>query len=376
VVAVGPEQGQNVGPARCTSTTLILSRFRADPYNPPPLVHGGFGGLCGDDLAESARRWHMPSSIPVFRAVPTAADPRFERMADVYQPVIIIGAARSGTNMLRDVLTSLPGAGTWPCDEINYIWRHRNARNPLDEFQSHQATGPVRRFIRGEFDRIAGRGGLDVVVEKTCANSLRVGFVDRVVPDARYLFLGRDGVDVVASAMTCWTNPIDLGYIFRKARFVPWRDVPYYGARYLANRLYHLVSGKKRLAAWGPRFEGMQRALVERSLAEVCALQWARSVQLASEALAGIDADRVLCLQYEQFVDAPQKYTQRIVDFLEIDVDPTAIASSVAGVSRRSVGKGRRQLDDETIASIMPILESVPRQPEVEAPNPSQEVAA
>ena len=95
-----------------------------------------------------------------------------------------------------------------------------------------------------------------------------------------------------------------------------------------------------------------------------------------AEALAGIDADRVLCLQYEQFVDAPQKYTQRIVDFLEIDVDPTAIASSVAGVSRRSVGKGRRQLDDETIASIMPILESVPRQPEVEAPNPSQEVAA
>ena len=76
-------------------------------------------------------------------------------MADAYQPVIIIGAARSGTNMLRDVLTSLPGVGTWPCDEINYIWRHRNARNPLDEFQPEQATDPVRRFIRGEFDRIA-----------------------------------------------------------------------------------------------------------------------------------------------------------------------------------------------------------------------------
>ena len=43
------------------------------------------------------------------------------------QPVVIIGAARSGTNMLRDVLVKLPGVGTWPCDEINYIWRHGNA---------------------------------------------------------------------------------------------------------------------------------------------------------------------------------------------------------------------------------------------------------
>ena len=297
-------------------------------------------------------------------------------MADVYQPVIIIGAARSGTNMLRDVLTSLPGVGTWPCDEINYIWRHRNSRCPLDEFQPHQATEPVRRFIRREFDRVAGREGLNVVVEKTCANSLRVGFVDQVVPDARYLFLGRDGVDVVASAMKCWTNPIDLGYIFRKARFVPWRDVPYYGARYLANRLYHLVSGKKRLASWGPRFEGMQQALADRSLAEVCALQWARSVQLASGALSGIAADRVLSLQYEQFVESPQEHARRIVDFLEIDADPAAIASSVANVSRRSVGKGRRQLDDETIDSIMPILQSACGLPEVESGNPSREAAA
>ena len=43
---------------------------------------------------------------------------------------MIIGAARSGTNMLRDVLTSLDGVDTWPCDEINYIWRHGNIRWP------------------------------------------------------------------------------------------------------------------------------------------------------------------------------------------------------------------------------------------------------
>lgn len=310
------------------------------------------------------------------RLQPGTTDTGTELMADAYQPVIIIGAARSGTNMLRDVLTSLPGVGTWPCDEINYIWRHRNARNPLDEFQPEQATDPVRRFIRREFDRIAHRRGLDAVVEKTCANSLRVGFVDRVLPDARYLFLGRDGVDVVASAMKCWTNPIEIGYILRKARFVPWSDVPYYGARYLANRVYHLVSGKKRLASWGPRFEGMQQVLAERSLAEICAAQWARSVELATRALAEIDTGRVFSLQYEQFVESPGEHVRRIVDFLGIEVASSAIDPAVAGVSRQSVGKGRRQLDERTLASIMPILQPVLQRSMIEPEDRSRKVAA
>ena len=51
-----------------------------------------------------------------------------------HKPIIIIGAPRSGTNMLRDVLCNLDGVGSWPCDEINYIWRHGNVKNPSDEF--------------------------------------------------------------------------------------------------------------------------------------------------------------------------------------------------------------------------------------------------
>ena len=38
------------------------------------------------------------------------------------------------------------------------------------------------------------------MVEKTCANTLRLPFVDKVLPEARYLHIVRDGVDVVASA--------------------------------------------------------------------------------------------------------------------------------------------------------------------------------
>jgi len=91
-----------------------------------------------------------------------------------YRPVIIIGAPRSGTNMLRDALTGVPGVSTWPCDEINYIWRHGNKRHPSDEFTPEMVTSDIRRYVNHRFDRVASRCHAHTVVEKTCANSLRM----------------------------------------------------------------------------------------------------------------------------------------------------------------------------------------------------------
>ena len=91
-------------------------------------------------------------------------------MADVtptrfhFQPVIIIGAARSGTNMLRDALAQFDGAATWPCDEINAIWRYRNFAFPTDELPTNAASDEVRRFIRAAFRRLAYRAGARWVV--------------------------------------------------------------------------------------------------------------------------------------------------------------------------------------------------------------------
>ena len=125
------------------------------------------------------------------------------------RPIVIIGAGRSGTNMLRDVLTRFAGVVTWPCDEINYIWRHGNRAHPDDEFVPTMATPGVRRFVRGRFAAMASAAPVvdrgtpseasRFLVEKTCANSLRVSFVDAIVPEALYLYLVRDGRDVTLS---------------------------------------------------------------------------------------------------------------------------------------------------------------------------------
>ncbi len=266
--------------------------------------------------------------------------------------VIIVGAPRSGTNMLRDVLTSFDGISTWPCDEINYIWRHGNVRYPSDEIPAECATPVVQNYIQQRFNDIREKYSADVVVEKTCANSLRVPFVDAVVPSAKYIFIYRDGIDATGSAKERWTAKLDIPYILEKVRFVPKADLPYYGLRYFWARVYRFISREKRLAFWGPALDNMQNILQNHTLNEVCALQWQRCVDNAEKAFSEMPADKVVRVRYEDFVRQPELELTRILKFMGKEVEPDTIAKAVEGVSPRSLGKGRHALGEQEVANL------------------------
>lgn len=262
-----------------------------------------------------------------------------------YRPVIIIGAPRSGTNMLRDVLARLPGFATWPCDEINYVWRHGNARYPSDIFPEELATPRASAYIRKRFEDLARSSGAGTVVEKTCANSLRIGFVDRILPEAQYLFIMRNGLDVVSSAAQRWKAPLDPGYILRKARYVPLSDLPYYGLRYLGNRLHRLASPDNKLAFWGPAMNDMQAVLQQHSLLEVCALQWQECVERAVRSFEMMPPGKVFSFKYEDFVVNPEGYLQDICDFLHAPaIGAEQLSRAVEGVTVANIGKGVNRL--------------------------------
>lgn len=273
-----------------------------------------------------------------------------------FQPIVIIGAPRSGTNMLRDVLAALPDVCTWPCDEINYIWRYSNAARPDDEFSPGDVSPHSTAYVRRAFAKLARKHDALWVVEKTCANSLRVGFVDQILPDAKYIWLVRDGRDAVASAMKRWTSPVDISYVMEKSRFIPWADLPRYIGKYAANLAHRLWTPDRRLGSWGPRFPEMQRLLSERSLAEVCAAQWARCIVRAQRDFTAMDSSRVKRIKYEQFVTEPHAVLSELLDFLEID-NAAAQGSATSGITDRHVGKWRSELDDATLHQISPILD-------------------
>ncbi len=273
-----------------------------------------------------------------------------------YSPIIIIGAPRSGTNMLRDVLCTLPGAGSWPCDEINYIWRHGNIGIESDEFSSELAGPRQTNYIQKKFDQLARKKELNYVVEKTCANSLRVPFVDKIFPDARYIFIYRNGIDALASAQLRWKASLDIKYILEKVKFVPTADLPYYGLKYLCNRVYRLFSREDRLAFWGPQLTDMNSLLEQYSLEQVCALQWKKCVESADNALSRLPKERVVRVKYESFVQSPREEIERITKELHMPCKTHELDSAVSGVRKSSIGKGVQQLDKKVLDSVRPLI--------------------
>lgn len=263
------------------------------------------------------------------------------------QVVFIIGAPRSGTNMLRDLVTSFDGVETWPCDEINYILRHGNVRHPSDEFGAEHATPEVKGYLLSTFEKFGKKFRAKILVEKTCANSLRVSFLNKVFPKAKYIFMVRDGIDATGSAKLRWTAKLNLRYILKKVRFVPKTDLIYYGSRYSWSRLHRFFSKEKRLAYWGPELNEMQDIVARHSLNEVCAIQWQQCVEKADEALNILPQNQVCRLQYETFVKEPKSELNRVLKFMGVEASEKQLEQAVLGVSAGSVGKGRQLLGND-----------------------------
>lgn len=272
--------------------------------------------------------------------------------------VIIVGAPRSGTNMLRDALTAIPGFATWDCDEINLIWKHGNVDLPHDELTAKNARPEVGAYLRSKFADFGRKHNADLVVEKTCATSLRVSFVAAALPEARYVFIRRNGIDATASAIKRWNAPLDLRYTLKKVRYVPARDFPVHCATFIGKKLKQFRTGTagsadglaKVATWWGPRPHDFRTLMKDHTLEEVAFIQWQRCVEQSRRDLDGLPADRSIEVVYEDFVQEPEAGLRRILEFLgkEHLFEPGATAH----VSASSIGKGRADLGPEVTARL------------------------
>lgn len=273
-------------------------------------------------------------------------------MSSLGKPLIIVGAGRSGTNMLRDLLTSFDGLATWPCDEINYIWRYGNRTASTDELDPATVNSQISSYIRSQFNWVRRRYHCETVVEKTCANSLRVPFVETIVPESNYLFIVRDGRDVVASAMKRWRAQLDLVYLLKKARFVPITDIPYYALRYGYYRTTKIFSAEKRVGSWGPRYEGMDSDLLKGSIIEIAGRQWQRSVKLAWDHLEHMDSERRYFVTYEDFVKEPKSFLMEMLEFAGHDRNAGSLDTACSMVRKASIGKWKTDLNSREVDEI------------------------
>lgn len=118
-------------------------------------------------------------------------------------PVFLVGCGRSGTTLLGQILSLHPS--------VHYLYEPRErwaavsratdtalafSRSGAHCFMSaSDADAPARRHFARVMKPPAGQ----VLVEKSPTNALRIGFLDGLAAEARFVHIVRDGEDVVRS---------------------------------------------------------------------------------------------------------------------------------------------------------------------------------
>ena len=144
------------------------------------------------------------------------------------RPIIIVGAPRSGTTLLGNILRRHSALAYLV--EPRLTWRYGNDRRS-DALRPEHAGDKVRQHIRAAFAEAVRQADRDRLLEKTPSNSLRMGFVDRVLPGCQFVHIVRDGVESVLSIRGYWqqhARGIKPEKVMARLGEIDWRRAPYY----------------------------------------------------------------------------------------------------------------------------------------------------
>ncbi|MFM8444566.1 MAG: sulfotransferase family protein [Methylococcus sp.] len=234
--------------------------------------------------------------------------PEFDR------PIFIISAPRSGSTLLFESLAALPHLWTVGGESHELIEGipelHPAARGyTSNRLTAADATGPVvaalhERFAKALRDR-AGRAFIDLVkdeppkalrfLEKTPKNILRIPFLCKAFPGARFVVLIRRPEETLASMLEGW----------RSSRFVAYRPLPGWPHR-----------------AWKFLLVPGWESLAYRPLAEVVAYQWRMAYETLLADLARLPAGDWQVVRYADLVAEPLRVLRRVTRFAELESDP------------------------------------------------------
>lgn len=263
------------------------------------------------------------------------------------RPILIIGAARSGTKLLRTLIASHPDVACVPYD-VNFVWRIGNEGIEHDELDPEMLSVNTARRIRRRLFRF--QSCEPALVEKTVSNCLRVPFVFSVFPQARILHLVRDGRDAVESALRQWEHPVEWRYAIRKAYAFPLFSVRRYGLRY-AKETWRGKRGRVGQRTWGPRYRGIDEDLATLGIVPTVSRQWALSVEKTMAGLRLVPQDQILTIRYEDLVESPIGQMENVYKFAK--VDPAKMPNQPCiQVNRGGIGR-HQALSDETMELAM-----------------------
>lgn len=244
---------------------------------------------------------------------------------DIPDPVFVVGCSRSGTTITYETLAAAPAFLSFGY-EIPQFWN--GLCGPLNNGWESEAAGPEQACpshrdaaLRFFFQRL----GSGWVLDKTCINTLRIPYLLKLFPQARFVFIQRDGRDNISSMMDGWRQGrIDGGFGLTKF-FGPSPDpVAINGGEF---REWHFFLP--------PGWRDFNHATLE----EVCAFQWISANRMALDAKKLVPPGQWVHLRYEDIFDRPVEMFQEAFSRLGIPFD-ASLSERCANLAPTSIVKG------------------------------------
>ena len=231
-----------------------------------------------------------------------------------HAPVFIVSAPRAGSTLLFETLKTNKLFWTFG-DEVSNDIESIAALNPkaksyesnaleakdatpavIDELLTRLAS-KLRNSSGISFNELSSTlPSADVrLIEKTLKNALRIPFLKKVFPEAKFILMYRDAKANIASLIDAWDS----------GRFVNYSDLP----------------GQQPSQPWSmPLTHGWQEALTKPT-AETAVRQWSRIVEKMRLDLEPLKND-TLALSYESLLADPSASLRRVCQFCDVPFGP------------------------------------------------------
>ena len=288
--------------------------------------------------------------------------------------VIITGVPRSGTSILGKVLDRHPRISTWV--EPYYVWDYHFRDAPHDQLTADDATDRVRDWICSAFTKFHKTRNADIVADKSPRLCLKIPFVRKVFPEARFIFIIRDGRDTILSMWRQWERKkkifgeSDKGNQLQNRLYVLKRWLgrrPTWQFRiqsilfelgpprnWLRKKFLNKIRWEGRFG-WGPRFEGWQDIIDRTTPLEFSAYQWVHCARGIISNLKALPEDRKFILKYEDFINDPNTSIDRLLAFLHLDL-PEHYLANIPKILSDNTNKWQQTFSPEDLHRIGPII--------------------
>lgn len=216
------------------------------------------------------------------------------------EPVFVVGCSRSGTTVFYDFFVRHHAVAGWAWAEALQVWDPGYAKHAYEHHRSgdharspDEVTEADKRRIEAAFRWAQLLQAKPRFANKNTHNTVRMRYIRRMFPDARLIYVERDGRAVANS-------------IINAIRQVPSRaEVP--------------MGRFTKPPEW--------RSLLSDDLVEQSANQWLHVVNAAGNEMAQLPPGAVHRLRYEDLCDDPRGVMAAAWQYAGLEIDEKALAT-------------------------------------------------